>query len=452
MGPAVAIVGGGPSGLAAAHHLRRRGCTVVVIDEGARVGGKLQTVRHEGFVMETGAALVSSAYDALLEIAVDIGVAGDLVPAASGLSIARDGRVHRIDTDHLLRDGIRTGVLSWRSKVRALRLAIDGWKARAMLSFEDLSVAAPIDVETAEEYCRRRLNDEIYDYVVDSTMRGINGTSGSQVSVVEFFFAVAKVLGSDLFSFRGGMSSFAEAMVADLDVRTESRVSAVADRGDAVIVEWVDHVGAHRSEVFDGCVVAIAGDLVPSIVHGLDTEAVAFLESLRYSSMVNLNLARSSAPAESWGLCLQIPRPVSERLFTISFDHTNPAGRAPSGAGLLGLYTTAEWAQELIEADDDVVVAAVLDEAERVLPGCTDDAVHVRVNRWPRSLVYSRPGLYRALGRFQRVRGRAGRVALAGDYFSSSNLNTAATAGRRAARELAAVLGSDVGAPTGATR
>jgi protoporphyrinogen/coproporphyrinogen III oxidase len=99
----------------------------------------------------------------------------------------------------------------------------------------------------------------------------------------------------------------------------------------------------------------------------------------------------------------------------------------------------SEWSEELMDLDDETVIERVVAAADQVIPGIATDIEFVRVNRWSPVIVYSRPGLYRELRDFHRVRPR-GRIALAGDYFSCSNLNTATAGGERAARELLAVL------------
>src|SRR5712671_4008591 len=50
----VAVVGGGISGLAAAHFLTGAGHDVVCVDPGPAPGGVMQSQRHQGFLCETG--------------------------------------------------------------------------------------------------------------------------------------------------------------------------------------------------------------------------------------------------------------------------------------------------------------------------------------------------------------------------------------------------------------
>ncbi len=52
--PAVAILGGGITGLTAAWHLRRAGFRPVVFEQSPRVGGAIGTLRSEGWLHELG--------------------------------------------------------------------------------------------------------------------------------------------------------------------------------------------------------------------------------------------------------------------------------------------------------------------------------------------------------------------------------------------------------------
>ena len=65
----VIVVGGGPSGLAAAHRLSRAGVAVRVLEAGDRVGGKMLTSHRQGFVVDEGAFFLPTTYRTLLATA-----------------------------------------------------------------------------------------------------------------------------------------------------------------------------------------------------------------------------------------------------------------------------------------------------------------------------------------------------------------------------------------------
>ena len=435
------VVGAGPSGLAAAWRLQQAGRTVVVLEAGPRAGGKVCTRVENGFLMETGASILPAAYHHMLRIADEAGLASDLEPGGSVVGFARDGTIHYLDSNRLFLDALRTRLLSPRSKLAAVKLALDSRRIAPLLNYEDLGSAADYDTETAEQYCRRRLNTELYDYVVDATLRGLLGTRGDEVSVLDFFFSINKVIGTTLFSFRGGMSTYVDRLAGKLDVRTSAHVREVVEAPDGVRVTWEDGAGAHHVDDAAGCVLAVWGTQVPDLLPGLHPDAAAFLRRLRYTTSVNLNVALSKPPPGVPAFVVQVPRRTHEGLFGITLEHNKAPGRVPDGKGGLGLYTMSDWSEELIALDDDTVIERVVAAADQVIPGIAGDIEFARVNRWYPVIVYSHPGLYRELRDFHGVRPR-GRIALAGDYFSCSNLNTATAAGEQAARELLAVVDS----------
>ncbi|MFD1211439.1 flavin monoamine oxidase family protein [Arthrobacter sp. GCM10027362] len=73
----VAIVGGGPAGLAAAYHLERGGLSAIVLEETDRLGGRALTVDVQGQPVNLGAMFVYSG-TASHDLALDLGV--PLVP------------------------------------------------------------------------------------------------------------------------------------------------------------------------------------------------------------------------------------------------------------------------------------------------------------------------------------------------------------------------------------
>jgi oxygen-dependent protoporphyrinogen oxidase len=437
----IAVVGAGPAGLAAGLRLRRAGHEVLVLEQRDRPGGKIRTERDRGFLLDVGATAMPSSYTHLLKLAHEVGIGDKIQDSGSIVGFARDGEVHNLDSAHLVRDAVRTRLLSPRAKLRALRIVRDSLRMRKALSYEDLSAAGRFDTETAEAYGRRRLGDEVYDYVVDTTLRGLLGASGSVCSVVDFFFAVNNILGGALHVFEGGSQTYTDALAAELDVRCGATVEEVQETGTGAEVSWRDTAGIEHREQVDGVVIAVPGSLAGQLYRQLHPVCADYLSGLRYLDSVNCHIALSRAPADVPATILQVPSPVHNGLSGIILDHNKAPGRAPRGKGLLATYSTAEWAAQLLEEDDDFVINKVVDAVENVLPGIGADVEFVRVHRWRNVVVYSRPGLYAGLPEFLRHVPR-GRVRLAGDYFSSSNLNSATASGIIAARDLHAAVTS----------
>ncbi len=435
-GAPVYIVGAGPSGLAAAWRLHQAGVPTVVLESRDRVGGQLLSIRQDGFLMEAGTTILPAAYTSVMGLVRDIGMADELIPANSLMGFMRGADMHYLRADRLALDAARTRLLSLRAKVAVSKLVWDSMKLRKLLSYEDLSMAAEYDVETPEAYCRRRgLSGELYDYLIEPTVRGGAGVPGSMISVVEFFFLWQKVLGTKLFAFRDGYSSFPERIASKLpDVRLRCDVVDVVEDATGVTVTY-DGPAGRQVERGSGAIVSAMGNRVPDLVPQLDPERAQFLRELNYTATMSINLGlrrRPDCPASF----VVVPRPVSEGMFALILEHNKAPGRAPAGKGLVSAFMMNQWALDHRESSDEQIVAEVLADAEKVLPGLSGDVEFARVNRWYPVLVYSHPGLYKKMARFHAARNLTSRIHLAGSYNSSGNVNTATTAGERAAREL----------------
>lgn len=437
----VAVVGAGPSGLAAAFRLQQAGYRVRLFEANHYVGGKLRTSRRHGFLVEEGAAIMPTGYRHFLGIAEEAGLAGEIIPGGAVFGFARDDQIHYLDAHHLLRSAWRFKLLSRRSLPPLGFLLADIFRMRRDLSFEDLSRAAAADHETAGEYARRRLNPEILEFLVDPTVRGLVGTSADNVSNVDFLFSFSKFVGNKFVAFREGMSSYAEQLARRFTVQLEAPVTVVQEGSGGVLVSWQSPNEGERSEQFAGCVVAIPARQAVAVLPGLDPARQQFLRRVRYTKMVNLTVALGRAPAGIPATYIQVPASVHDGLIGILLDHNRAPDRVPAGKGLLSLYVTTEWAEELIDEDDAVVAKRLLESLEMVLPKASDHVEFTVVHRWDPMVVQSRVGQYRDLKDFNQISRTKDRlVQLAGDYFSSSNINSATAAGERAARDLVVAL------------
>jgi oxygen-dependent protoporphyrinogen oxidase len=434
------VVGAGPSGLAAAWRLQERGYHPIVLEERDRVGGQLLTVKQDGFLMEAGTTILPEAYGSVMQLVRDCGLEDQLLPASYLMGFMRGDEMHMLRANRLALDAARTSLLSFGAKLKAGRLALDAFRLRNVLSYEDLSIAGVHDVETPEEYARRRgLDGELYDYLIDPVVRGGAGVPGSMISAVEFFFLWQKVLGSKLYAFKEGYSQFPEALAAGLpDVRLGVEVKEVVETADGVQVTYTGPDG-DVTESGAGAIVSSMGNRVPDIVPGLAPDRAQFLRDLNYTSCISINLALNERPQTETSFVV-VPRPVSEGLFAVILEHNKVAGRCAPDKGLVTLFTMNEWAVEHMDKSDDEILAAIIGDAEKAIPHLSDHIEFMRVNRWYPVLVYSHPGLYRKLGRFHAARDRSSRIHLAGSYNSSGNVNTATVAGERAARELMGAL------------
>ncbi|WP_454698434.1 flavin monoamine oxidase family protein [Arthrobacter humicola] len=111
----VAIIGGGPAGLAAAYNLERAGQKVIILEETGRLGGRAKTVDINGEPVNMGAMFVYTG-TASHELAVELGVAlepfepttfGIHTNGATIVATDHDDLVERLPLDEESRNGLR---------------------------------------------------------------------------------------------------------------------------------------------------------------------------------------------------------------------------------------------------------------------------------------------------------------------------------------------------------
>jgi protoporphyrinogen/coproporphyrinogen III oxidase len=438
------IVGAGPSGLTAAYRLREHGIPAIVLEKRDRTGGMIHTHREQGYLMEDGATILPSAYEPVVKLTNELGMGSELIPAGSIIGFARDREIHNLRSDHLFADILKTPLVSLKSKALMARFGIDATKASKLLNYEDLSRASAWDTMTPREYCALHLglSGEVYDYVINSTVRGVLGVRGDAISNLELFFMLYNILGSKLYAFRDGYSTYIDRLSQGLDIRLNATVNEIRENEDGVTVSWTDDAGLSRSESGAGAVITARGDTIPDLAPGhFDSSSEQFLRSLRYTKCVVMNTGVTRKPKGIVASVINLPEPVDPDLMGFTCEHNKAPGRAPEGHGLLDILTMTEFAEQIIDEDDDTIRDKILSRIEKVIPGLSDTIDFTRIARWNEVIVYSRPGLYKELGQFQaRQAAVASRIQLAGVFRSSSNMCTATVSGENAAAALAAQL------------
>jgi protoporphyrinogen/coproporphyrinogen III oxidase len=443
----VAVVGSGPSGLAAAFRLRQRGYVVTLFEQNRIPGGKMRTVHRDGYQIEEGPLVMSRNYVAILSLAREAGMADQIVQASAVFGFPRDGQIHTFDAGRIIRDGLTTRLLSPIDKARLSRLVIDCVRHRDLLKRSDLGALSELDRESSADYSLRKLGRNTLDYVVDPALRGLCSSPPEELSVLDLLYCFNNFLGIPrAYAFQHGMGSYAATVADEFDVRYETAVVAVEEGPDDVRVTWRPAAGSEQQASFAGCVIATPADSTRRIHVTLDDWSASFLDRVRYTPLININIALTKPPPVKASFVLT-PTVLAPDVMGVILEHNKVPERTPAGRGHVVIGATAELSRKLWDVDDERCTNALIEASRRVLPLSTDDVEFGHVTRWPGVSLISPVGYYGELSRFQREQAaRHKRLQLASDYFCTSNINSATAAGERAARTLAANLGVAEGA------
>lgn len=167
----IIVIGGGITGLTAAYLASRAGHEVLCLEPG-QPGGLLKTERHEGFLCEVGPQAVLDNAPDTLALITSLGLEERAVRANSAAArrfIYAGGRLHPLPASPPAL--LRSGLLSWRGKLRLLR---EPFVRRP---------ATPDDDETIASFGARRLGDEAARTLLSTFVIGVFAGAADQLSV-----------------------------------------------------------------------------------------------------------------------------------------------------------------------------------------------------------------------------------------------------------------------------
>ncbi|MGH3963567.1 MAG: protoporphyrinogen/coproporphyrinogen oxidase [Pseudonocardiaceae bacterium] len=407
----VAVVGGGIAGLSVAYALQLAGRSVQVFEAADGVGGRMRTLRHDGYLIDTGAELVPMVGNpATWKLIRELGLGAAEVPRiTTSVAVWRGGRAHHNVGRPL---GFVTGAgLSWRGRRDLLRFI--AWAGRRRHAFDpDCPERTPLgDVTVAQ--LGDRFGRELHDYLFQPIVGGFFSWHTDRSAAAPFVSQLL-VSGSSAGwrTYRDGMDTLARRLAERVEVTTGFRVREVVSApGSGRIVSDSASLSA-RSVVL--CVPApLARDLhanAPPDEHRY-LEACTYAPVLRVSCALDRPLA---PPAARPVYTLILPAVEDPVVSVIMVDHLKHPGRAPSGRGLVTLLTCPLTTRELIDAPDEEVVRRLTTQAERYLPGLRQATVANFVHRYRHGLPEATPAAVGLRSEFLRRPLRA--VDYAGDW------------------------------------
>jgi protoporphyrinogen/coproporphyrinogen III oxidase len=406
----IVIVGGGITGLAAAHaaavHAREAGVNIAltVLERSQRFGGILVTERIDGFLLDGGPDSWVASKPHATELARDLGLERTLIgtnEATRRYYVAWGDRLHAVPEGLVLgvptRVGplLRTGLFSWRGKVRmAMELLVP---ARRFDDDDDESIA---------HFATRRLGLEASERLVSPLLGGISAGDASDVSVRAAFpqlVAMEREHGSlvrgmraaerlrkargacapregragapsetsAFLSLEGGVGVLVGALVERLrteavTLRVGAGARALRREEDGLAIDIDPGGEAIRA---DAVLLAVPAHVAARLVDALDGDLAGALGSIRYASTATVFLAyrRADVSHPLDGVGFVVPPVLGRRILAGTWVSSKWPGRAPEGYVLLRAFLGGSRDEDLLAYDDGALAALARDELHAVM-------------------------------------------------------------------------------------
>jgi protoporphyrinogen/coproporphyrinogen III oxidase len=446
----IAVIGGGITGLAAAHRLVElrgaggpAGVMIELFDAAPRLGGCFGTERIGEYAIETGADSFVTDKPWGVELCRRLGLESSLIgidPRHRRALIAKDGRTWPVPEGLALMAPTSIGAL-WRTPLLspAGRLRAAGeYLVPRRRDNGDESIAA---------FAVRRFGQEMYDRVIQPLVGGIYTGDPAQLSLAATFPRFIEMEQSaggliramrsrrrdnieatadsgvryGLFATpRGGMSELQDALrkriAAAATVHTGQRVTAVSRRTSTTGFDIETDDG--RTHSADAVILSLPAWRVAEVIGGTAPELARELGAIEFASsaivVTGHRLSDVSHPLDAAGVV--VPHRESRRILAVSFLSRKFPSRAPADRVILRTFVGGALQPELLNADDDGLSQLVLSELNALL-GVSGRPDFTRVVRYDRAMPQYSLGHIERITRIEQLAAQIPGLELAGNAY-----------------------------------
>ena len=401
----ITIIGGGIAGLSTAYYIERLSeeknipVEITLIDADTQLGGKVRSIREQGFLMEDGPDSMFVEKPAALELCKEIGLEEELIPLQEehrNFYIYHKNRLVRFPPfPQNFMSVMQSSLLSPFGKIRAIAEPL----IPPRKSSGDESIA---------QFLSRRFGDEYMRNIAGPVLAGIYAGDPGRISIQATFprFAMlereagslvrgmskskvrktGETRSASFYSLRNGMQQFIEELRGRVNasILTGTRVKNLHMHGPKYELQ-VEQNGEENKLEADIVILATPGNHSATILEDNYPEIAYKLRKIRFGSSASISLGyyRKDAfqvkPLTGSGFMVAMGQNV--RITGCTWASNKFEGRSAEPYFLLRAFVSNNSAPGWTEWTDEQLMKTVRDELQKIL-GIEASPVVTRIRRW----------------------------------------------------------------------
>jgi protoporphyrinogen/coproporphyrinogen III oxidase len=441
----VAIIGAGITGLTAAFYLKRNGIPVTIYEANSRVGGVIQSLRKDGYLVEFGPNTLLETSPKIAQLVRDAGVQSrrlDPDPKAEARYVVRYRKPIEMPARPL--GFLTTNLFTLGAKLAVIR---------------EPFIAPRRDgpEESIAQFVVRRFNQEFLDHAVDALVAGIYAGDPQRLSVTHAFpklKALEDNYGSMIkgqlfgarerkkrgeiakdrapkFSFDEGLQVLPDALAQQFgeSVKLNTAISKITQTSDG----WTVTGNAPQNFEIEHSAVIYAGTafrLAQLKIESPNPVDLAPLSEIRYPPVasVALGFRREDVAHPCEGFGMLIPGIEGFKILGTIFSSSLFPNRAPAGHVTLTSYVGGERYPELASLPPEKLYELVCEDL-RVLLGVRGKPTFQHASFYPRAIPQYNVGYGRYRALMTEAENKAAGLFLAGHYRDGVSLSDSIVSG-----------------------
>lgn len=405
----VVIIGGGISGLTTAYYLQKEireqnlPIDTMLIEASGRLGGKIKTVRKDGFTIERGPDSFLERKESAARLARELQLGDQLVNNATGKSfVLVNNRLHSIPSGSMM--GIPTQITPF---VFSGLFSPIG-KVRAGFDFV-LPRSKPVSDQSLGQFFRRRLGNEVVENLIEPLLSGIYAGDIDQMSLMatfpQFYQVEQKYRSISL-----GMRTLAPKQPKDAKAKTKgifltlkTGLQSIVDRVEERLEDGTVMKGTRVEKITkiddryiitlsngkeveaDAIVMAASHKWLPSMFS--QYKQFHFFRSIPSTSVANVALAfpKEAIQRDIEGTGFVVSRNSDFTITACTWTHKKWPHTTPEGKVLLRCYVGRPGDEAIVEQTDEEMTRVVLEDLQKTMDISAEPEFTV-VSRWKEAM------------------------------------------------------------------